>query len=116
MKKEKKPEKKPEKKVTMAEQPQPMLGVSSLLEQLLTVAKLQLAVSQDTNGKVNLLLVQGKQTLDATQAGLLQGKEALQIAQQTLESSQRIEELLGAEKPPAGLRIKYDKTLKESKT
>jgi hypothetical protein len=81
--------------------PDETTSVASLLEQLIAIAQQQLAEQQAANAKLASLISTAAQSLD--------------VAQQTLESSKRIEQLLGGETgtAPAELRISYRYTLKE---
>jgi hypothetical protein len=92
--------------------PEPQESIPHLLEELIGVAREQLAVAQES--------LQNAQAANSTLAALdKKSEKSLRLAQQALhvekellESSHRIELLLGSETAPAALRIKYDKLLK----
>lgn len=83
--------------------PEPQQSVAELLEQILAVANQQLAVAQ--------------QTLTAVQASNGTLTQLLDVSQQSLASSIRIEKLLGGGTDvsiPAMLKIIYEKVLKSA--
>jgi hypothetical protein len=85
--------------------PEPQESIPHLLEELIAVAREQLAVAQEA--------LQNAQAANSTLLVIEKtGKQSLTVERHILESSHRIELLLGSETAPAALRIKYNKLLK----
>lgn len=107
----------------MVKKPEPKDSVAQLLEQLIEIATEQLAVSKQilaginkANSTLTLINMVSQNTNEVVQKSLRVAKQQLRVAEATLESSKRIEELLGGEESPARLRIEYLKTIGAPKT